>query len=100
MFWREGLLAAPPGASWPFANLNLNIMNVRQHLWELTHVEQGPADRIIAEMIQRWLSRRTSAVARSLLAAPWGCGEVQLARSFILQIKDVALAVDHFCRTA
>ena len=34
-----------------FANLNLRVVNMRQHSDEIAHVEQRPADRAIAEMI-------------------------------------------------
>src|ERR1700751_4186483 len=35
----------------PFADFNFLIVNVRQQLTEIAHVEIGPADRAIAEMI-------------------------------------------------
>jgi hypothetical protein len=34
-----------------FADLNLGVVNMRQHLSQVAHVEQRSADRAIAEMI-------------------------------------------------
>jgi hypothetical protein len=34
-----------------FADLNLGVVHMRQHLAEVAHADLGPADRAIAEMI-------------------------------------------------
>ena len=36
---------------WSLANLNLRVVNMRQHLVEVAHVEKGSADRAVVEMI-------------------------------------------------
>jgi hypothetical protein len=54
-----------------FDNLNLRVVNMRQHLPEVPHVEVRPADRAIAEMSGLGLGdavRRLSLVARQLAA--------------------------------